>query len=183
MGRFFQEEIAAPLGLEFYIGLPLQVSDSKIAPIEAFSALQMLLHINTLPLGMLLGYINPLSLTHRTLNNPKLSPAGDLDEPEYRAIELPSAGGIGQVRAVAKVYGILAVGGSELNMGRGTLEELAAPAFPPPAGAHDEVMKVDMSYSLGFFKPSSAFCFGSSDKAFGTMGAGGSFGFADPMLR
>jgi CubicO group peptidase (beta-lactamase class C family) len=180
LGRFFQEEIAAPLGLEFYIGLPPEVSDSKIAPIEAFSALQMLLHINTLPPGMLLGYINPLSLTHRTLNNPKLSSPGDLDRPEYRAVEIPSAGGIGQVRAIARAYGVFAVGGSELNIRSETLEELAAPAIPPPAGAHDEVMKIDMSYCLGFFKPSSAFRFGSSDKAFGTMGAGGSFGFADP---
>jgi CubicO group peptidase (beta-lactamase class C family) len=129
---------------------------------------------------MLLGYINPLSLTHRTLNNPKLGSPGDLDRPEYRAVELPSAGGIGQVRAIAKAYGIFAAGGSGLDIGRETLEELAAPAIPPPAGMHDEVMKVNMSYSLGFFKPTSAFRFGSSVRAFGTMGAGGSFGFADP---
>jgi hypothetical protein len=78
--------VAAPLGLKFYISLPPEVSDSEIAPIGAFSALQMLLHINTLPVGMFLGYINPLSLTHRTLNNPKLSSPGDLDRPEYRAV-------------------------------------------------------------------------------------------------
>jgi hypothetical protein len=120
------------------------VLDSKVASIEAFSALQMLLHINTLPVGMLLGYINPLSLTHRTLNNPNLSSPGDLDGPEYRAVELPSAGGIGQVRAIAKTYGVFAAGGGELDIGRGTLEELATPAIPPPAGARDEVMKVDM---------------------------------------
>ena len=183
LGRFFQEVIAAPLGLEFYIGLPPDVLDSKVASIEAFSALQMLLHINTLPVGMLLGYINPFSLTHRTLNNPNLSSPGDLDEPEYRAVELPSAGGIGQVRAIAKTYGVFAAGGGELGIGRGTLEELATPAIPPPAGARDEVMKVDMNYLLGFFKPSSAFHFGSSDNAFGTMGAGGSFGFADPEAQ
>lgn len=159
------------------------MSDSKVATIEAFSALQMLLHINTLPIGMLLGYINPLSLTHRTFTNPKLSSPRDLNRPEYRAVELPAGGGIEQVRTVAKAYGIFAVGGSEVDIGRDTLEELAAPAIPSPARVHDEVMKVDMSYSLGFFKPSSAFRFGSSDKASGTMGAGGSFGFADPDAR
>jgi CubicO group peptidase (beta-lactamase class C family) len=37
-----------------------------------------------------------------------------------------------------------------------------------------------MSYSLGFGKPTSKFVFGSSDRAFGWPGAGGSFGFADP---
>ena len=34
--------------------------------------------------------------------------------------------------------------------------------------------------SLGYIKPFPKFKFGSSDKAFGTPGAGGSFGFADP---
>jgi len=107
LGRFFQEEIAAPLGLEFYIGLPPEVSDSKIALIEAFSALQMLLHINTLPPGMLLGYINPLSLTHRTLANPKLGSPGDLDRPEYRAVELPSAGASGRCGPLPRPTGFL----------------------------------------------------------------------------
>jgi len=40
-------------------------------------------------------------------------------------------------------------------------------------------MQVDVSYSLGFGKPIDVFVFGSSDKAFGWPGAGGSFGFAD----
>jgi len=34
--------------------------------------------------------------------------------------------------------------------------------------------------SLGFMKPFPKFVFGSSEKAFGTPGLGGSFGFADP---
>jgi CubicO group peptidase (beta-lactamase class C family) len=36
------------------------------------------------------------------------------------------------------------------------------------------------TFSLGYIKPFPKFKFGSSDKAFGTPGAGGSFGFADP---
>jgi CubicO group peptidase (beta-lactamase class C family) len=39
---------------------------------------------------------------------------------------------------------------------------------------------VDTVYSLGFVKPFPKWVFGSSEKAFGTAGAGGSFGFADP---
>jgi CubicO group peptidase (beta-lactamase class C family) len=41
-------------------------------------------------------------------------------------------------------------------------------------------MYVDTSFSLGFGKPTSKFVFGSSDKAYGWNGAGGSFGLADP---
>jgi CubicO group peptidase (beta-lactamase class C family) len=41
-------------------------------------------------------------------------------------------------------------------------------------------MYLDASFSLGFGKPTSKFVFGSTDKAFGWPGLGGSFGFADP---
>jgi CubicO group peptidase (beta-lactamase class C family) len=44
----------------------------------------------------------------------------------------------------------------------------------------DRVLHVDTAFSLGCIKPFPKFRFGSSDKAFGTPGAGGSFGFADP---
>ena len=45
----------------------------------------------------------------------------------------------------------------------------------------DEVLRVETRFSLGYVKPFPAFRFGStSDRAFGTMGLGGSFAFADP---
>jgi CubicO group peptidase (beta-lactamase class C family) len=47
-------------------------------------------------------------------------------------------------------------------------------------GLRDKVLHLDTMFSLGFIKPFSKFVFGSSNKAFGTPGAGGSFGFADP---
>ncbi len=42
------------------------------------------------------------------------------------------------------------------------------------------MIRIDTSFSLGFGKPTPTYVFGSSDKAFGWNGAGGSFGFADP---
>ena len=143
----------------------------------------MLLHVNTMPPGLLFGYMNPRSLTARTLGNPKLRSPGDLDKPEYRRVELPAAGGIGTARAVARAYGAFAVGGENLGLRAETLEELETPAVPPQVGTRDMVLKTDTSYSLGFFKPSSAFRFGTDEKSFGTPGAGGSFGFADPTRR
>jgi CubicO group peptidase (beta-lactamase class C family) len=58
-------------------------------------------------------------------------------------------------------------------------DALTAPATPSH-GVRDKVMHIDVAYSLGFCKPFPQFVFGSSDKAFGTPGFGGSFGCADP---
>ena len=183
LGRFFHEEIAAPLGLTFYIGLPPDVPDSKVATIEGFTPLQMLLHMNTMPAGMVLGYMNPRSLTRRTFGNPKLRSPADFNKPEYRRVELPAANGIGQVRSMAKAYGVFAANGRELGLEEGMLDTLVMRPRPPSLGSRDEVLKTEMSYSLGFNRSSKAFSFGSDEKSFGTIGTGGSFGFADPQAR
>jgi len=180
LGQFFQDEIANPLGLEFYIGLPAAIPDARIATIYAFHPLQMLLHLNTMPRGMVLAYMNPKSITHRSLLNPKARTPGDFNRPEYRAVEIPAGGGIGQVRSIARAYSVFAMGGYELGLSQQTLDALTTPARTPSLGIHDEVLHINTCFSLGFFKPSAGFHFGSSMKAFGTMGLGGSFGYADP---
>jgi len=88
LGRFFEEEIALPLGLEFYIGVPPGVGDSRIAEIKAFRPAQMLFHMNTMPAGMVLALMNPRSLTSRSLNQIKdkgVRGTPDLNTPEIRA--------------------------------------------------------------------------------------------------
>ena len=162
LGHFFQDEIALPLGLEFYIGLPAAVPTSRIASIKGFHALEMVFHMDVMPLKMVMAYMNPNSLTRRTLGNPQFSSPAELDRPEYRAVELSAAGGIDQVRSLAKAYSVFALGGKELGLTQETFEALTTPATTPPAGLHDEVMQVNMRFSLGFFKPSSTFDFGSS---------------------
>jgi CubicO group peptidase (beta-lactamase class C family) len=99
---------------------------------------------------------------------------------ELQAVEMPAWNGIGTVRSVAKLYGSVATGGSELGMTTPTLDALIKPAKPPTDGLRDKVFHIDTVFSLGFAKPFPTWVFGSSEKAFGTGGAGGSFGFADP---
>jgi CubicO group peptidase (beta-lactamase class C family) len=156
---------------------------SRIAQIEAFHPLRMLLHLNTMAPGMVLALMNPRSLTSRSLNQIKdkrvRSPA-DLNMPEIRALEMPALGGVGQVRSIAKAYGVLATGGRELGITEVTLDALTRSAAPPSLGIRDLVLHVDTSFSLGFIKPFPAFNFGTSEKAFGTPGFGISFGYADP---
>jgi CubicO group peptidase (beta-lactamase class C family) len=48
------------------------------------------------------------------------------------------------------------------------------------ARPRDEVIGIPSYFSLGFLRPGPAVSFGSSQRAFGAPGAGGSFGFADP---
>jgi CubicO group peptidase (beta-lactamase class C family) len=57
IGRFFHEEMAAPLELDFHIGLPSDVPESRIAEIDGFTPLQMARHMNEMPAGMVLAYL------------------------------------------------------------------------------------------------------------------------------
>lgn len=92
---------------------------------------------------------------------------------------MPSGGGVGTARAIARAYSVFATGGHELGLRQKTLDLLAAPAIPPTRGFHDECLKGEVQFSLGFMKPSPAWPFGSA-RSFGAPGAGGSLGFADP---
>src|SRR6266568_3007037 len=130
-GHFFQHEIAQPLGLEFYIGLPAEVPTSRVAPIKGFHAREMVFHMDAMPLKMVMAYMNPNSLTRRTLGNPKFSSPVELDRPEYRAVELAAGGGIGQARSIAKAYSVFALGGKELGLTQETFEALTQPSTTP----------------------------------------------------
>src|SRR6185295_7321883 len=96
-----------------------------------------------------------------------------------RNLEVPSGGAVGSARAIAHAYSVFATGGHELGLRKETLDALAAPAIPPTHGFHDECLKGEVQFSLGFMKPSPAWPFGSA-RAFGSPGAGGALGFADP---
>jgi CubicO group peptidase (beta-lactamase class C family) len=135
-----------------------------------------------MPLGFLGASLNPVGLTARAVAVPHGVSAfdGDYNRDDVRAVEIPSANGIGTARSVARTYGSAATGGTELGLSADTIDALAAPAAPPGQSVRDKVMRVDVAYSLGFCKPVPRFEFGSSGKAFGTPGFGGSFGFADP---
>ncbi len=181
LGQFFAQEVARPLELDFYIGLPTFVDRDRVAYVHAYAWTELLRHLNSIPARFVAALLNPFGLTGRTLANPK--GIGNLDafnREEVRAVEIPAANGIGTARSVAKAYGSVATGGTELGLTADVLDALAEPAISPTKGLRDKVLHVDTTFSLGYLKPFPKLRFGSSDKAFGTPGAGGSFGFADP---
>ncbi|WP_183507235.1 MULTISPECIES: serine hydrolase domain-containing protein [unclassified Mycolicibacterium] len=182
IGRFLAEEIAAPLGLDLHIGLPRDVDRDRIAYLHQWKRAESLLHLNVMPAGFAVAALNPVGLAARTTNVPSdVKPwDGDYNRDEVRAVEMPSSNGIGTARAVAQFYGSAATGGAEIGLSRDVLDQLTTPASAPSAGTRDKVLNVDLRFSLGFSRPLPTTHFGSSDKAFGTPGFGGSFGFADP---
>lgn len=175
IGKFFQDEIATPLGIDFHIGLPPDVPAHRLASIKGFRRIDLLFNMRAVPPRFALAMMNPRSHSARSLNNPKLVGPEQIDTPEYRAVEMPASNGIGSARAIARVYSVMATGGTELGIGVETLREITAPT----KSRRDRVLHIDAAFGFGFLRPSSGSEFGSS-RAFGTPGAGGSFGFADP---
>jgi CubicO group peptidase (beta-lactamase class C family) len=180
LGQFFQDEIAAPLGIDFYIGVPDTIAKDRISNTKGFHRVAALAHLNELPAKMILAGIWPRSVVARSIGFLKFNDPAALGNEEFRRVEIPSANGIGEARAVAKVYAVLAGDGRELGLSSATKRELVAPVTPPTAGNRDAVLKIDANYSFGFSRPSGGFRFGADETAFGCPGAGGSFGMADP---
>jgi len=182
IGQFFAEEIAKPLGIEFYIGLPDEIHDSRIANLHApMYTFRMLFNMDKLPKPFVKAFLKKGTITKRAFSNPKVvGQVPKYNTREMRRIELPASNGIGVVRDIARLYSIFATGGKELGIKPETLEAIMTPAAEPEMGRFDEVLQTETCFSLGFLKPFPEYKFGTSDNAFGTPGAGGSFGYADP---
>ena len=177
LGRFFQEEIAEPLGIEFYIGLPPEIPDERLAELRLFTPRRAIRALPSAPRGYVLRILWPWSLLHKSMLFTDLNP----NDRNSLDIEIPAGNGVGTARAVARAYSAFAEGGAELGITAATLESLTAAHDVEPS--KDEVMGVPSWLSLGFLKPGPELGFGTSQRAFGTPGAGGSFGFADPDTR
>ena len=178
LGLFFREEIASPLGLDFYIGLPEDIPNARLS--RTYMTNPSLASIKAAPLSLMLAVMNPRSRIRRALWGELLE---DREHVYPRKVEVPSGGGIGTARAMAKAYGVFANGGKELGLREETLEQLMAPAIPPTRGFYDEVMKLKgMQMSLGFMKPSPENPF-AHPSSFGMLGFGGCIGFADPHAK
>jgi len=176
LGRFFQDEIAAPLGLDFYIRLPGSIPNSRLAVLARPSLLAILRGFG---IRFFLTAFNRRSNISRALEGSMFP--HDEQRIYARNFEIPSGGGVGTARAIAHAYSVFATDGRELQLRPETLRLLSAPAVPPTRGFYDECMMGDgVQFSLGFMKHCPVWSFG-SEGSFGQPGTGGSLGFADPQ--
>jgi len=177
IGRFFHDEIATPLGIDVYLRLPYTIPNDRLATLTPPGFIQVL---RGFPPRLALDTLNHRSNIYRALVvNPGSGVYLDPLHVYARELEVPSGNAVATARGIAHAYGVFATNGHELGLSRKTLDLLAAPAIPPANGFHDECLHADAQFSLGFMKPSVSIPFG-GPRSFGSPGAGGAMGFADP---
>jgi CubicO group peptidase (beta-lactamase class C family) len=180
VGTFFAEEIAAPAGLDFFIGLPAaergrvsrMIIDDPPGP-EAVGRIP----VDQIPeqfRGLLAAFTDPGSLMNRAfaLSTPDI----DFNDPAAQAAEIPSSNGICTADGLARLYAGLigAVDGVRI-LDAGT----TTAAIAEQVAGTDRVLLVPTRYASGFMLPTDEAPLG-GPSSFGHPGRGGSLGFADP---
>ncbi len=173
LGAYFKDEVARPLGLDFWIGLP----DSEHA-----RAADMIPAPPGAPNLFANAAANPESLVGRVFGNPLLEP-GSVNTREWRRAEIPAANGHGTARSLARVYGALAVGGTLDGVQVLSREQIERASSEQVFGDDEVLAPIPTRFGLGFMLTQPMIPFGPNPRSFGHPGAGGSIAFADPDAR
>jgi CubicO group peptidase (beta-lactamase class C family) len=182
-GTFFREEVAEPLGLDFWIGLP-EEHEPRVAPnISAeFDPSQ------PIPSFYQAAMTDPSSIAGMVaMNSGGFLLPDAVNNRRVHAAEIPSANGITNARGLAGLYRPLALDGAADGVRLVDEGQLGAMSAVSSATSVDATMLVPTRWSLGFMKavdnrhrpPGDSDSVLLSDDAFGHVGAGGSIGFAD----
>jgi len=180
LGTFFREEIAEPLGLDFWIGLP-EEHEARVAPVIQYT------RKSSEPLSdfeLAIVSDNQSLQALALLNNGGVDP----NDRACHAAEIGGGGGIANARALAGLYAPFSLGG-EFNGVRlvdpVTLTRMGQVSM---ATNEDATLLIPTRFALGFMKSIDNRRRAKGDRdsavlsaaAFGHVGAGGSIGFADP---
>lgn len=180
LGTLFREEVAEPLGLEFWLGLP-EEQEHRVAPTIPADPPE------TPPTFYIRAFTDPASLPALLLANEGgyMAP-GESDSRAAHQAEFGAIGAITNARGLAGMYLPLSLGGGDLV----SREQLQVMSLTAVAGG-DAVLAVPTRFSLGFMKsmdnrhlpPADSEGALMSATAFGHAGMGGSAGFCDPAAR
>jgi CubicO group peptidase (beta-lactamase class C family) len=185
LGTFFQEEVASPLGIDFWIGLP-EAIETRVAPIIPYAYKR-----EEAVTPFLRDLADKQSIPALFYFNVGAWRTGGANTRAGRAAEIGAANGVTNARGLAGMYAPLANGGGKLVDAK-TL----TPMVEVSMATHDDAtLRLPTRFALGFMKSMDnrkrsigARVFGEdcdsvimSSAAFGHVGAGGSLGFADPV--
>jgi len=184
LGTFFQDEIAKPLGLDFWIGLP-EAIEPRVAPIFPFAYTR-----EQAVTPFLRDLADRQSIASLFFMNVGAWRTGGANTRAGHAAEIGAANGITNARGLAGMYAPLANGGGKL-VDEKTLVRMGEVSM---ATHDDATLRIPTRFALGFMKSMDnrrrsigAQIFGPDvdsvilgSAAFGHVGAGGSLGFADP---
>ncbi len=185
VGTFFHKEVAKPLGLEFWIGLPEEM-EPHVAPMIApppptqeemmkSPFFQAMADKSSVPYLM-------------TFNTGGYTKPGVCDTREAHAAEIPAAGGITNARGLAGLYAPLACGGNLRGINLVDQDSIIRMSSVYSATGEDFTLLIPTRFTLGYMKamdnrrqpPGRQDSLLISESAFGHNGYGGSIGFADP---
>ena len=190
LGTFFAEEVAGPLGIEFFIGLPEEYED-RVSPLVGanFAGLSDRGSSNSggdgagRNKGIPSGFASTLVARALDLGG-AIRDRDWMNQRAWHAAEMPAGNGITNATSLSRMYAAL-IGPVE----GGPAEPLLTPAqlerarTPLTSGADQVFASVgftlEQKIGLGFWRSSPVTFFG-GEGAFGHGGAGGSYGFADP---
>jgi CubicO group peptidase (beta-lactamase class C family) len=169
IGNFFREEVAEPLGADFHIGLDPK-HDARVAD---------LIPPPNMKLGG--GGLKKGSIVARTFAGPPLT-GNEPKTREWRAAEIPAAGGIGNARSVARVHSALACGGTVDGV---TLMSEAGVerALEEQSRGKDQVLNANFVFGMGFGLTDATFPISPNKRAFFWGGWGGSLAVIDLDAR
>ncbi len=172
LGEVFAVEVAEPLGLDFWIGLP-EGEEARVAPLVSMD-------VPADPEARKLyeAFFGPDTFTGRALlgHSQVFAAPGVWNRVDVHAAEIPAANGITNARSLSRMYASLI---GEVDGVRILAPDTVEKARTVQTEGDDRVLFFESKIGLGFFC-SSAFTPYGGPGGFGHSGAGGSVGFADP---
>jgi CubicO group peptidase (beta-lactamase class C family) len=178
VGRYFAEEIAAPLGLDLYIGLPSALH-SLVAPMVGPSQVQAIrAMLRPVWLPYVLGLLNRRSASYRATFGGSAAGFNDTEELIRYEVEDPSAGAVGNGSSLARLFAALI---GPVDGRRLISESLMNSARQIQTSGRDVVLRMRTNWGLGFLLPGGPMWPDVGVPGlFGFPGASGSLAFADP---
>jgi CubicO group peptidase (beta-lactamase class C family) len=175
IGRYFADEVAAPLGLEFWIGLP-ESEEPRVSMLELGPA-----PTDPDELALLAQMYARGAYGYRALSLDgviRMMPENHFNTRAVHATEMPGANGITTARSLARMYAACV---GDVDGVRVLPAEMVDTARAERVNGPDLTLLKSTRFGAGFWlhEPSTPMI---RDGSFGHPGAGGSLGYANPEL-